>query len=75
LINVFGIIREILLDEAKILLKHKIINNLEDIYYFSLDEIEQIIATNFMDEDLLKIRMATYEANSKLKPPRIFTGD
>jgi pyruvate,water dikinase len=28
-----------------------------------------------MDEDLLKIRMATYEANSKLKPPRIFTGD
>jgi len=73
LINVIGIFRDTILEEAKILIKNKVIEEVEDLYYFSLEEIQEIIEKNTIDKDLLEKRKFIYKRDSRNKPPRVFT--
>lgn len=75
LVNIFDIIRDAILEEWNILVNEKVIENIEDIYYFTFDEIEYILETKEIDNTLLKNRKYRFERNSRLKPPRVFTGD
>ncbi|MDD2871154.1 MAG: phosphoenolpyruvate synthase, partial [Candidatus Gracilibacteria bacterium] len=75
LVNIFDIIRDAILEEGNMLVNEKVIENIEDIYYFTFDEIEYILETKEVDNTLLKNRKYRFERNSRLKPPRVFTGD
>ncbi len=73
IINMFGVIKDTIISEAKELIKEWILKNTEDLYYFTLDEIDQIIQKRTIDSKLLKQRKIKYNQDKKLKPPRIFT--
>lgn len=75
IINIFDVIKSSILEEANKLVALHILESTEDIYYFTLDEIEEILKTNRVNTDLLKERKVKYAQDKDLRPPRVFTGD
>lgn len=72
-VNLLGIIRSSLLQEAELLVKEKVIKNKKDIFYFTFDELNKIFKTREVDKNLLKQRKQEYIRNAKLKAPLVFT--
>jgi len=61
--------------EANILVEKKILKKATDIYYFSLDEIEEIIKSKKVNFNLLREKKLKFAQDKKLKPPRVFLRD
>ncbi|SHE89915.1 pyruvate, water dikinase [Seinonella peptonophila] len=71
----YAIYKQALLREATILLEKGIIQNQEDIYYLSFDELREVVRTNQLDYRIITKRKSAYEGYEKLTPPRIMTSD
>ncbi|OOM75641.1 chondramide synthase cmdD [Clostridium sp. BL-8] len=61
--------------EADVLVIKKIINNREDIYYLTFDELREVIKTNKLDYNIITKRKEDYEIFEKLTPPRVITSE
>jgi rifampicin phosphotransferase len=71
--------KKALLKEAEQLVHDKMIHEIEDIYYLSLEELREVIAhiggTVQFDLRLIDQRRAGYKLYEKLAPPRVITSD
>lgn len=74
MVNIFDIIKSSIMLEANKLVAENLLDTTEDIYYFTLDEVEEIIKTKQVNTDLLKQRKAKHAHDKDLRPPRVFTG-
>jgi len=77
LIRYFDIYREAILEEAKILLDEGIIENKEDVFYLTLDELVALLENRLNDDvkELIHSRKVLEKQYRKLTPPRVITSD
>ncbi len=77
IIKFFGLIRETVMEEAVKLEEENVLLDKEDVFYFSLDEIIEILIGNYngdIKETVVK-RKAEYKTYLKMTPPRVMTSD
>ena len=77
IVKFLDIMRTAVLDEAEVLVEAGVIDEKEDIFYFSLDEIISILEGTY-DESIDKVleeRKSDFELYKKMTPPRMITSD
>ncbi len=75
LIKRYFIYKMALLNEARSLFKHGIINEMGDIFYLSLEELSEVCKNKTISQSLIHDRRIAFDANQRLIPPRVITAE
>ena len=77
IVKFLDLARTAVLDEAEVLTEAGIIDDRDDIFYFSLDEIIDILEGRYENniDMVLEKRKADFEIYKKMNPPRMITSD
>ncbi|MDJ1478144.1 phosphoenolpyruvate synthase [Bacillus sp. LS15-K4] len=75
MINRYFIYKQALLKEAEKLVQNNIIDEIEDIYYLTFEELHEVLRTNKLDYALIHKQKNDYKLYEKLTPPRVMTSD
>lgn len=75
MISRYFVYKQALLKEAERLVQKNVIGEKEDIYYLTLEEFREVVATNKLDNSIINARKDEYKLYAKLTPPRIITSD
>lgn len=67
--------KQALLKEAEKLVESALIQELDDVYYLTFDELAEAVATAKLDYQLIEKRKRDFEFFQKLTPPRLMTSD
>ncbi|HET8841370.1 MAG TPA: phosphoenolpyruvate synthase, partial [Ktedonobacteraceae bacterium] len=71
----FFVYKQALKKEAALLVQKKVIQEPEDIYYLTFEELRKVASTYQLDYSLITKRKRDYEVFDKLTPPRVMTSD
>ena len=71
----YGIYKEALMEEARLLQERGAIHEREDIYYLFFNELQELVHTGHVDYRLIEDRKAAYRQYSKMVPPRLITSE
>lgn len=74
-VNHYWIYKQALLKEADRLRQTGVIDNKEDIYYLTFEELREAVSTNKVDHSMISRRMEEHRMHEKLSPPRVITSD
>ncbi|MGE5465505.1 MAG: phosphoenolpyruvate synthase [Syntrophothermus sp.] len=69
------LIKQAITQEANILVAARVLQNADDIFWFSLPEIKEIIARQQADQSIIDKRKNKFLLDSKLTPPRAMTSE
>lgn len=89
MVNRYFIYKQALLKEAEQLVQARVINEKEDIYYLTFEELYEVVRTNKLDypgclveqqaglatRQIISKRKEEYKVFEKLTPPRVITSD
>ncbi|TKI54715.1 phosphoenolpyruvate synthase [Brevibacillus antibioticus] len=75
MINRYFVYKQALLKEAEQLIRSRVIHEKEDIYYLSFEELQEVVRTNKLDDQIISKRKDDYKFFEKLTPPRVITSD
>ncbi|MEX0136801.1 phosphoenolpyruvate synthase [Bacillus nitratireducens] len=75
MINRYFIYKQAILKEAEQLVQNSVINEREDIYYLTFEELHEVVRTNKLDYGVIHKRKNEYKLYEKLMPPRVITSD
>ncbi|MCH6265885.1 phosphoenolpyruvate synthase [Neobacillus citreus] len=75
MINRYFVYKQALLKEAEQLVKAGVIQEKEDIYYLTFEELLDAVNTNKLDYQIITKRKDEYKLYEKLTPPRVITSD
>ncbi len=75
MVNRYFIYKQALLKEAVKLVQADVINEKEDIYYLTFEELREVVCTNKLDYQIIERRKEEYKSYEKLTPPRVITSD
>lgn len=75
MINRYFVYKQALLEEAGQLVQAGVIEEKEDIYYLSFDELRETVRTKKCDISMISKRKDEYKFYEKLIPPRVITSD
>ncbi|MEN0052676.1 MAG: phosphoenolpyruvate synthase [Mucilaginibacter sp.] len=75
IINRFFVYKQALLKEVEQLVQAKVIQDPEDTYYLTFEELREVIGTNKADDQLINQRKVEHQLHEKLNPPRVITSD
>lgn len=75
MVNRYFAYKQALLKEAEQLVQAKVINEKEDIYYLTFEELREAIRTKKLDYSIISKRKDEYKTYEKLTPPRVITSD
>lgn len=64
-----------LLAEAERLVQAGLLREREDIFYFTFEELRDVVRTNHVDDQLLRQRKDAFRLYEALTPPRVLTSD
>ncbi|MGI5840025.1 MAG: phosphoenolpyruvate synthase [bacterium] len=75
MINRYFVYKLALLKEAEQLTQAGVIQEKEDIYYLTLEELQDVVRTNKLDYQVISKRKEEYRFYEKLTPPRVITSE
>ncbi|MBS9802515.1 phosphoenolpyruvate synthase [Bacillus toyonensis] len=75
MIHRYFIYKQALLKEAEKLVQNHVINEIEDIYYLTFEELHEVVRTNKLDYKIIHKQKNDYKLYKKLTPPRVITSD
>ncbi|WP_436864553.1 phosphoenolpyruvate synthase [Bacillus fungorum] len=75
MINRYFIYKQALLKEAEQLVQSGVIHEVDDIYYLTFGELQEVVRTNKLDYELIYKQKNDYKLYEKLTPPRVMTSD
>src|SRR5438067_3799111 len=75
MINRYFVYKQALLKEAEQLVQANVIQEKEDIYYLTFEELREVVRTNKLDYQIISKRKDEYKLYEKLTPPRVITSD
>jgi len=75
MVNRYFVYKQALLKEAEQLVQVGVIQEKEDIYYLSFEELHEVVRTNKLDYQIVSLRKDEYKLYEKLTPPRVITSD
>ncbi|EGL17307.1 MULTISPECIES: phosphoenolpyruvate synthase [unclassified Paenibacillus] len=71
----YFVYRQALLKEAERLVQAGVIQDKEDSYYLTFEELHEVVRTNQLDYPIIGKRKDEYKFYEKLTPPRVITSD
>ncbi|EKS8367693.1 phosphoenolpyruvate synthase [Bacillus cereus] len=75
MIHRYFIYKQALLKEAEKLVQNNVLDEIEDIYYLTLEELHEVVRTNKLDYKNIHKQKNAYKLYKKLTPPRVITSD
>jgi rifampicin phosphotransferase len=75
MISRYFVYKQALLEEAERLVQAHVIREQEDIFYLTLQELEEVVRTNEVDDRLILNRKDAFRSFQALTPPRVLTSD
>ncbi|KIQ85267.1 phosphoenolpyruvate synthase [Bacillus sp. L_1B0_8] len=75
MIHRYFIYKQALLKEAEKLEQNNVLDEIEDIYYLTFEELYEVVRTNKLDYKIIHKQKNEYKLYGKLTPPRVITSD
>lgn len=75
IVSRYFVYKQALMKEAEQLVISGAINEKEDIYYLTFEELREVVGTNKLDYQIIINRKEEYKLYEKLTPPRVITSD
>ncbi|HEX3530823.1 MAG TPA: rifamycin-inactivating phosphotransferase [Thermoanaerobaculia bacterium] len=75
IVSRYFVYKQALLEEAGRLVRAKVLQEPQDIYYLTLQELWEVMRTHELDSQIVSRRKAEHERHRKLTPPRFLTSD
>jgi rifampicin phosphotransferase len=75
MVSRYFVYKQALLEEAGRLLQAGVLREKEDIFYLRFDELQNVVRTNHVDEQLIQQRKDAFRSYQALTPPRVLTSD
>lgn len=75
LVSRYFIYKQALLKEATRLLQANVLNEIEDIYYLTFEELREVVRTHAINYEVINSRKEEFKLFEKLTPPRVLTSD
>jgi pyruvate,water dikinase len=64
-----------LLEEAERLVQARVLHEKEDIFFLRFEELQDVVGTQFVDQELILRRKRAFESYTALTPPRVLTSE
>jgi rifampicin phosphotransferase len=71
----YFVYKQALLEEAGRLVQAHVLREKEDIFYLRLQELQDVVRTNQVDDQLIRERKEAFGSDRALTPPRVLTSD
>lgn len=75
MINRYAAYRAALLREGERLVDAGVLDEVDDLFYLTFEELREVVRTNELDKRIIDRRRNEYESYEKLTPPRVITSD
>ncbi|MFJ7809005.1 phosphoenolpyruvate synthase [Bacillus cereus] len=75
MIHRYFIYKQALLKEAEKLVQNNVLDEIEDIYYLTFEELYEVVRTNKLNYKIIHKQKNAYKLYEKLTPPRVITSD
>jgi rifampicin phosphotransferase len=71
----YSVYKQALLEEADRLVQARVLHDKEDIFYLTLQELQTVVRTHQVDDQLIQERKEAFRSHQALTPPRVLTSD
>ncbi|GAB3493489.1 phosphoenolpyruvate synthase [Spirosoma knui] len=75
IVSRYFVYKQALLNEAERLVQAAVIQDREDLYYLTFQELRDVVRTHTLDHKLIARRKEEYKSYEKLTPPRVITSN
>src|SRR5438105_11932921 len=75
MVSRYFIYKQALMGEAERLVQARVLREKEDIFYLRFQEIQDVVRTNQVDDQLIRQRKDAFKSYQALTPPRVVTSD
>jgi len=75
MVSRYFVYKQALLDEAERLVQARLLRDREDIFYLTFQELHDVVRTNQVDDELIRLRKEAFRSYQALTPPRVLTSD
>jgi pyruvate,water dikinase len=75
MISRYFVYKQALLAEAERLVRAGVLRSAEDIFYLTFPELQEVVRTRQVDEQLIRERAEAFRAYQALTPPRVLTSE
>ncbi len=75
MVSRYFVYKQALLEEAERLVRAHVLREKEDIFYLNFPELHDVVRTNRVDDQLIRLRKEAFRSYQTLTPPRVLTSD
>ena len=75
MVSRYFVYKRALLEEAERLVQAHVLQERDDIFYLTFEELHDVVRTNRVDDLLVRRRQEAFRSNQALTPPRVLTSD
>src|ERR671916_873283 len=75
MVSRYVVYKQALLEEAERLVQAHVVRDKEDIFYLTYQELQDVVRTNQVDDQLIHERKDAFRSYQALTPPRVLTSD
>ncbi len=75
MVSRYFVYKQALLDEAERLVQADVLREKEDIFYLRFQELQEVVRTRQVDDQLIRQRKDAFRSYEALTPPRVLTSD
>jgi phosphoenolpyruvate synthase/pyruvate phosphate dikinase len=75
MVSRYFVYKQALLDEAERLVRADVLDEKEDIFFLRFQELQEVVRTNQVDDELIRRRKEAFRSYQALTPPRVLTSD
>ena len=75
MVSRYFVYKQALMEEAERLVQAGVLREKEDIFYLRFEELQEVVRTNQVDDQLIRERKDAFKSYQALTPPRVLTSD
>jgi phosphoenolpyruvate synthase/pyruvate phosphate dikinase len=75
MVSCYFVYKQALMEEAERLVEDRVLREKEDIFYLRFQEVQDVVRTNHVNEELIRQRKDELRSYRSLTPPRVLTSD
>ncbi len=75
MISRYSVYKQALLEEAERLVRAGVLREREDVFYLRFEELQEVVRTQTVDDELVRQRKEEFRSYQALTPPRVLTSD
>ncbi|MES1243732.1 MAG: rifamycin-inactivating phosphotransferase [Acidobacteriota bacterium] len=75
MISCYFVYKQALTEEAERLVQARVLREKEDVFWLRFEELQEVVRTNRVDDQLIRQRKDAFRSYQALTPPRVLTSD